>query len=587
MRNTSIFNLIWLFLFLPVIGLTQVRFTADTDARQVVLGSSFNVEFTLYDGEGSNFNPPNFQGFEILGGPNESRSVSIFNGQRSQSYGLSYVLQPKKIGKYTIGAATISVDGKILRTAPFQVEVLKGRNSTASTKQELEEELSKGIFIKAILNKEESKVGEQTILDYKLFTSKNIESYNVYSESEYPGFFVHEIRRFNSRQIQEVIDGVQYTTKLIKKVALFPQQSGAFNIDPLTINISIADGTSRQRSIFSVPKVTTFKIQTDSITIKVGPLPDPAPLSFTGAVGKFEMRTSINRNQLTTDDAIAIRMYISGDGDIKQVQPPTLEFPDKFKVYEPRLINESSYEDDGVLKGKKEFDYQVIPLEPGEYILTTAFTYYDSDSLKYITLTSDSFPITVKKGEIDRTQIIKNNETAQAKEDIRSIKTENNLSKNKSSFTGSGLFWTLFIFPFLLLGGVIIMRQIEAGKLNIDPAVLRRKKAVKVAQKRLAQSKTFMDSNNSKAFYDEVSRASFGYVCDKLNIPYSELTKENVNIKMQALDVSDSSIDKFMQIVKTCEMALFAGKDNATAMKETYENAIEVIAEIEGQIIQE
>ncbi|MFT5765603.1 MAG: hypothetical protein ACI8X3_003040, partial [Saprospiraceae bacterium] len=529
--------------------------------------------------------PPNFQGFDILSGPNQSSSFTLSNGKRSQSYGFSYILQPKKTGKYTIGPATIQVAGKTMSTAPFQVEVLKGRNSTASTKQELEQELGKGIFIKAFLNKDASKVGEQIIIDYKLFTSKNIESYNVYTESEYPGFFVYEIRRFNSRQVQEVIDGVQYTTKIIKKIALFPQQSGAFNIDPLSMKISIADGTTRQRSIFSVPKVTTFNIQTDPIEIKVNPLPDPVPSSFTGAVGKFGMRTNINRSQLTTDDAIAIRMYITGDGDIKQVQPPSLEFTDKFKVYEPRLIDESSFEEDGVLKGKKAFEYQVIPLEPGEYTLAPAFSYFDTDSLKFITLSSDSFPITVKKGEIDRTQIIRSGEAVEKPADIRFIKTTTKLSKNNGPFIGSGLFWALFIFPFLLLGGVIIIRQIEAGKGNIDATVLRRRKAVKVAQKRLSQSKSFMTSNDSKAFYDEVSRASFGYVCDKLNIPFSELTKENISTKMKLLEVSDSSIDKFMQIVKTCEMALFAGKDNAAAMKETYGNAIEVIAEIEGEIV--
>ena len=582
-------NIVYLLFLLPIIGLAQdpARFTAESDARQVVIGGSFSVEFTLFNGEGSNFTPPNFQGFDILSGPNESRRVSIVNGHRSQSYGLGYILQPKKIGKYTIGTATVQVDGKTLRTMPFQIEVLKGNNSSASTKQELDQELSEGIFIKAILNKEASKIGEQITIDYKLFTSRNIESYNVNSESEYPGFFVHEIRRFSGRQVQEVVDGVQYTTKVIKKVALFPQQSGTFNIDPLSMNISIAVGASRQRSIFSVPKVTTFQITTDPILIKVNPLPDPAPASFTGAVGKFDMRTIVNRNQLTTDDAITIRMRITGNGDIKQVQPPKLELSDKFKVYDPKLIDESSFEDNNELKGQKEFEYQVIPMETGNYELSTAFSYYDSDSSKYITLTSEIFPINVKKGEIDRTQIITNTETNSLKDDIRFIKTNTRLSKGNGSFIGSRFFWTLFSFPFLLLGGVLVIRQIEAGKNNIDASVLRRRKAVKVAQKRLAQSKSFMDSNDSKSFYDEVSRASFGYVCDKLNIPYSELTKENVNTKMQSLEVSTDSIDKFMQIVKTCEMALFAGKDNAAAMKETYEQAVEVIAEIEGQIVQE
>ena len=580
-------NISFLFLLLPLIGIAQseVRFEATSDARQVVLGGAFDVEFTVHNGNASSFNPPRFSDFDVISGPNESRRVFIDNGKRSQSYGLGYTLQPRKIGKFRVGSASVKINGKTYTTKPLQIEVLKGKNSSASTKRELDKELGEGIFVKAVLNKEESKIGEQIVIDYKLYTARNIESYNVNNESEYQGFFAHEVRRFNGRQMQEVIDGVQYTTKVIKRVAIFPQQAGIFDVDPFIMNISIAVGGTQRRSIFSVPKVSTFQIATEPIKLKVNSLPRPSPNSFTGAVGNFEMRTSINRNKLTTDDAITMRMFISGDGDIKQVQAPKLELSDNFEIYDPKVVEENSIEVNSKLRGTKAFEYLILPKNPGSDSLVAAFTYFNPDSLKYITLKSEKFPLEITKGELDRTQIIANIDDEKTKEDIRSIKTETSLSKNKSHFIGSGFFWTLFSFPFLLLGGIIIRQQIEASKGNISAAELKRRKAVKLAQKRLAQSKTFMDSGKSKDFYDEVSRASFGYVCDKLNIPYAELTKQNVHTKMQSLDVTDSSIDKFMQIVKTCEMALFAGKDNATAMNETYQHAIEVIAEIEAQIV--
>ncbi len=580
-------NLLLICCFCVISGVAQnsVRFEASSDARQVVLGGYFEVVFTLYNAEGKNFNPPDFNNFEVLTGPSESRSVSIINGRSSQSYGLSYNLQPKRIGKFTIGSASVRVDGKTLRTRPIQIEVLKGKNSSASTKEELDQELGEGVFVKAILNKEESKIGEQIVVDYKLYTSRNIESYSVSTESEYPGFFAHEVRRFHGRQIQEVIDGVQYTTKLIKKVALFPQQAGLFIIDPMVMNISVAVGSNRRRSIFSLPKVATFNIETELIEIKVSPLPEPVPPSFSGAVGKFNMRTSVNRNKLTTDDAITLRMYIDGNGDIKQVQPPKLDISDKFEMYDPKVINEENTESNAQLYGRKEFEYLIIPKEPGNYTLTANFSYYDPDSSAYITLNSESFSLTVAKGELNQTQILAQPEQTQKKEDIRYIKTDLSLSRG-SSFVGSGFFWILFAFPFLLLGGVIVMRQIEISRGNIDLSELKKKKAIKLAQKRLAQAKTFMDQQDSKSFYDEVSRASFGYVCDKLNIAFSELSKENVRSKLQSLSVAEESIERFMQIVKTCEMTLFAGKDNAAAMKETYGQALEVIAAIEGQVKQ-
>lgn len=581
------FYSICLLLALPfyVLAQDQVNFVASADARQVVLGGYFEVEFTLFDAEGENFNPPNLKkDFNIISGPGESRRISIVNGARSQSYGISYSLQPKEIGKFTIGAASIQVNGKTYRTKPISVEVVKGRNSAAATQEELNEELGDGVFIKAILNKEASKIGEQIILDYKLYTSRNIDSYNVSYESEYPGFFVHEVRRFNGRQIQEVIEGVQYTTKVIKRVALFPQQAGSFDIEPLQMNISIAVGGRERRSIFSVPKVSTFGIKTDSINIQVNSLPSPMPTSFTGAVGKFEMRTSINRNKLTTDDAITLRMYVNGNGDIKQVQAPKLALSDNFEVYDPKTLEENSFESGGQLNGKKVFEYLILPKNPGRDTITTAFTYYNSDSLKYITLRSESFPLWIQKGELDRTQVIANTNKKTQKRDIQGLQSDAKFYTCIDCFIGSRPFWVLLVLPFLVLGGVIVQRQIEISKGNIDRSELKRKLAVKVAQKRLAQADAFMTSGNSRSFYDEVSRASFGYVCDKLNIPYSELTKQNVSTKMQSLAVSEQSIDKFMQIVKTCEMALFAGKDNTAAMKETYQQAIEVIAEIEEQI---
>ena len=584
MWNTFKMLPLYLLIILPALMFGQeIRFEASSDARQVVLGGYFTVEFTLHNASGEDFVAPSFRDFEVLSGPNESRSVSLFNGKRTQSLGLSYTLQPKKIGKFNIGRASVKVDGQTLSTRPFSIEVVKGRNSTASTKEELDAELGEGIYIKAIPNKIISKIGEQIIIDYKLYTSRNIESYNLVSESEYPGFFVHEMRRFNSRQIQEVIDGIQYTTKLIKKVALFPQQAGIFNIEPIVMNISIAVGNSRSRSIFSMPKLNTFRVSTEPLELKVEPLKEE-PANFSGAVGKFEMRATVNRNQLTTDDAISMRMYITGNGDIKQVQAPQLGLSDKFEVYDPKVIEESSFESNNELSGKKVFEYLLLPKEPGDYTLRPTFSYFDTDSLKFVTLESESFPVTVKKGTIDRTQKITEATSNPVKEDIRFIKMAFSLDQDPASFIGSGLFWTLFVFPFLLFGGLIVLRQVEAGRANMDMAVLKRKKAVKVAQKKLAQAKKYMESGDSKAFYDEVSRASFGYVCDKLNIAFSELTKQNVKDKLSSLEVKDASIERFMDILKTCEMALFAGKDNAAAMQDTYKNAIDIIAEIEEQI---
>lgn len=564
---------------------SNVRFEVKTDARQIVLSGYFTATFTIHEAEGSDFKPPSFKDFNILSGPSTTTSMQIINGQRSSSRGYSYQLQPKKVGVFTIGPATIKANGRTLRTNPFKIEVVKGENSTATTRKDLDAELGTDVFIKAEVNTEEARIGEQIILDYKLFTTRNIESYNLISESEYDGFFAQDIRRFNGQVIKEVIEGKQFSTKVLKRVALFPQQAGKLTVDPMIMQLYInSESPNQRRSIFFLPKMTPIRVNTEALQINVKSLPSDAPPTFTGAVGKYNIRANINRTKLTTDDALLVRMDISGNGDIKQVQAPPLLISEDLEVYDPKVLEENSYESNGQYLVKKTFEYTVLPQKPGNYDFSVAFTYFDTDSLKYKTINTDTLQIVVSKGVLGNRRLPSTSESTIANENIRFIKMKTHLEKEGDQFFGSGLFWTFLIFPCLLLAGVVVQRQILSSRNNVDLIVLKRKRAKKVAQKRLALSKKFLDNNDSKAFYDEVSKASFGYICDKLNIPLADLTKDNVFEKLRLLNVSEESIALFMKTIQTCEMALFAGKDNASAMNETYDSAIDVIAKIEEEI---
>ncbi len=563
----------------------NVRFEATSDARQIVLSGYFSVTFTIHNAKGTDFQPPNFNDFTVLSGPSLSSSFRLYNGRRNESKGFSYQLQPKKVGKFTIQPASIKVNGKILRTNPLQIEVVKGKNSNATTRKALDEELGNEVFIKAEVNTAEARIGEQVLLDYKLYTTRNIESYNLMSESEYVGFFAQDVRRFNGRVVKEVVDGKQFSTKILKRVALFPQQAGKLSIDPMTMQLYInSESPNQRRSVFFLPKMTPVRVNTDELEINVKPLPPDMPLTFTGAVGKFSIRANINRTKLTTDDALLLRMEVNGNGDIKQIQAPPLQISENFEIYDPKVLEENSFENNGEYKMKKTFEYTVLPKEPGNYDISVAFSYFDTDSLKYITLNTDTLQIVVGKGVLGKRRTTQLAESSIPSEDIRFIKLDTNLKPKEDQFLGSGFFWTLFVLPVLLLLGVIVQKQILNSRSNVDISVLKRKRAKKIAQKRLSLSKKFLDNNDSKAFYDEVSKASFGYVCDKLNIPLADLTKDNVIEKLKLLQVSEENISLFMKVIQTCEMALFAGKDNADAMNETYHSTIDVIAKIEEEI---
>ena len=560
---------------------SQATFEAFLGAKQVTTNSYFEVSFTLENGDGSNFQPPSFRQFQILSGPSRSMSTTIINRKISKKITYSYTLQSNKVGKFTIGSATILVDGKQLKTKPVTVQVVKGRSASEIAKDQQ-------VFVVAVPSQDEVVVGEQLILDYKLFTTVGIESYNVILESDYQGFFASEIRRHDARTVRQAINGVTYATKILKRVALFPQKTGELVVDPLQIQIGISTEDPRSpSSFFSTRPLKRMNVQTEALKIKVNPLVGDPPRTFTGAVGKFLVSTAINRPTLTTDDAVSIKMIIKGNGDIKRVQPPEINFPDQFEVYDARVINESSQERRGMIEGEKTIEYLAVPKKAGTFQIQPEFTYYDTDSSKYVTMGRNIFSLTVRQGvnssgpEIPTTEA----ENPDAPRDIRYISDQLRVFEKEKHFLGSSLFWILSIFPFLILGGVLLYRQVQVQRSNIDPIALRRKQARKQALKRLKEAEQYLKKQDSRAFYDEISKAMLGYVSDKLRIPTSELTKQSIRQQLEVLKVSEPDVDSLMKVIQTAEMALFAGMDNTKDMDATYQNATEVLTKIEESVL--
>ncbi len=561
----------------------QVRFEAFCNAKQVVPGSFFEVKFTLKNANGTNFRAPDFKNFRVVAGPSTSMSTSIINGKVSKEMGYSYTLQPLKTGKFAIGSASIKVNGKMLKTTPLTIEVVKGKNTNVGKGQTGKGQAGGEAFVKLEPSSLSAKIGQQILLNYKLYTTVNIDSYNIVEEPAYTGFYAQAVKRFNSATLKEVVDGVQYTTKVLKRVALFPQQAGQLTIQSAQIQLGMLVDNPNARSFFFSRRVQPILVKTNPVEILVDALPPNAPETFTGAVGKYTLRAVMTPNRLTTDDVLTVKMIISGNGDVKRVQPPPLMLSDSFEVYDPKITEERTFENQGEMGGGKAVEYLAIPKVPGNYLVQPEFTYFDTDSLKYVTLKAGPFRARVKKGS-NKNMGGGIAETTSPIEDIRFIKLTANLQKEGAPFFGSTTFWVFTLLPFLLLCGVIAAKQIQTKRAGMDISLLKKRRAKKVAQKRLAMAKMHLQHGDSSAFYDEISRASLGYVCDKLDIPVAELTKENVRDKLQSLRVSSSNIEQFMKILESCEMALFAGMDNSDAVKETYEKSVAVIAGIEEEI---
>jgi BatD DUF11 like domain len=473
------------------------------------------------------------------------------------------------------------VAGKMMTTNTIKIEVLKGK-SGATSQADLQSNLEKEVFIRAVPNVEEAYIGQQILLDYKIYTALDIETYNLMAESEYDGFFMQEIRRVNGAISREVINGVEYSTKILKRVALFPQQAGAMTIEPMEMRLAVVrkEEANKRQGFFQRRNSVPLIVKSPPLKINVRPLPDGAPPTFTGAVGKYLLNVMASRNNITTDEAITLQMTLTGNGDLKQVQAPPILI-DKVEVYEPRVISEQTEEVDGHIVSEKVVEYLLLPQEAGRYNIAPVFTYFDTDSSKYVTLKASDNIFDVKKG-VKRKPVQSGVEADPlANADIKGLKAQANLSKKGSGFFGAIPYWVLLLLPIGIFGGVVAYRQKQLRESNVDQSLLRRQRAAQVATKQLATAAQFLENKDSRSFYNEVSRASLGYISNKLNMATADLSKHNIKEKLEELYVPSERITPFIDMLKTCEMALYSGMDNATSMKDTYDNAAGIIGGIE------
>ncbi len=569
-------SILFIFLFPSLLMIGQdVTFEATANAKQVILGNHFEVSFTLTNANGTNFRPPTFKGAKQVSGKNVSTNASAINGKWERSTTFSYYLKPTKEGKLTIGSALINIGNKVYKTKPITIDVLKGKEKKPGETER--------IFAQVELSTDNAVAGQQVVLDYKVYFTVDIDRYGIVEEPTFSGLFVSQITRFNSGLVKEVINGRQYTTKIIKRLAIYPQQSGQIQIDPVTIRVAVPinDGTQQNRNNpFSFIRPTqSYIIETEPVVLNVNSLPSPVPETFSGAVGNYSSAATLDKTTASTDDAITLSLVVAGDGDIKRVTAPELILSDSFEVYDPNTKDENQGERNGILYGKKTFEYLILPKVPGQYILEPQFSYFNPDSSKFVVQYPAKFPIRVVQGKNNTNVNVKPVEPKKPKEELRFIKTTAQ-TQSKSNFVGSFPFWGLIILPFLILGGGITYKYIQANKPPVDAIAEKSRLAQKLAKERLSVSEKFLKEGNNRSFYDEISKALLGYVSDKFNIPGSELSKHNVQSQLEKSGANTEHISRFMSIIKTSEKAVFAGGTDSDANK-VYQDAINVITDIE------
>jgi uncharacterized membrane protein len=583
----------------------DVEFSASAPA-EVALGERFRLTYQV-NTRPSQFTAPDFDGFRVLSGPNQSSSTSmqIINNRTTvtESFTYSYVLEATQEGSFRIGPASINADGDTHTSNPLNIKVVERKtNSTAPAQSSASQPNSasaKDLFIRATPSTSSPYQGQQVIITYTIYTRVPINQYSIDGLPSFRGFWSENITPDGQPETRtQVIDGTTYRLADIYKVAVFPQRSGELKIDPLDVEAIVSLPGQRRQSLldeffggspFDQRRTVRQNVVSNPLTLNVKPLPvQNKPAAFSGMVGTdFKVEASVNMNELNTNDAANLKLSISGRGNMRLLEQPKINFPANLEVFDPNVTDNIRNTLSGII-GSREYDYVMIPRTGGEFTIPSwSFIYFDPQTEKYITQQTPEFVLQVS-GESSLSGT--GNEGASQESirtlgtDIRYIRTDNvALIPSGSMFYLSNIFWILLALPVLLFIFFIVYWRNHI-KLQSNTQLLRNKKAEKLARKRLKTAKVFLDKKRENEFYDEIFKALWGYLSDKLSIPVSILNKENVEGAFKASKVAPELSDSFISMLNDCEFARFAPGEKEDRMAEIYHKALNTIVTIEKEL---
>lgn len=607
---------ILIFIMLSVSGLAdEISFRASAPST-VEAGGKFRVQFILNTQNVSGFNAPDFKGFEVIYGPATSSqsSFQMINGRTSQSSNIiyTYVLLTANPGTYTIGSASVQVDGKTVKSQPVQVKVLpsagggstnaRGNNNdnyheerlNSSSTSSSQSDSGKDLFMTATASRTKVHEQEAILLTYKIYTLLDL----TQLDGKLPtldGFQIQEIPLPRTKEFElEHYNGRNYRTVVWSQYLLFPQKSGKLTIPSITYEGVVV---TRNRHIDPIEAFFNGQsgyveekrsIVTPSLTIDVASL-DNKPAGFSGAVGKFSIASDISTEEVDANDAVTLKISVKGCGNMKLIATPQVEFPKDFETYDAK-VNDSFQLTRAGLEGTKEFEYLVVPRHAGTYeIPSVKFIYFDTDSRTYKTLTTDAYTLKVNKAKGSSGQNVSNytgqqQDVQQLNQDIRFIKKgEVEYHQLGSTFFGTWKYWASYILPLLLFVIIVLLGR-QRMKANANVALSRGRKANKVALKRMKAAKSLLDAHDVGKFYDEVLRALWGYVGDKFNMSQETLNKENIEQSLASRQVPVEYVQQFIKVLNDCEYARYAPGDPNANMENVYNSAIDAISKMEDNL---
>ena len=596
----------------------EVVFKANAP-KQVIVGRPFQLSYTVNQ-RSRDLRAPEFTDFDVLSGPytSTSSSTSFVNGKRSSSFEqtYTYTLMATKEGTFTIGPATVKVDGENIQSNGVRIQVLPAdqpqqmqqptqntpntRNTQNNQSASSQAASSENLFVRTIASKTRVHEQEALMITYKLYFA-NVDVAQLTNNTKLPeftGFLKQDLEQGEIQTELEHYNGRNYQTAVLYRTILYPQHSGDIKIDPANFEAVLrVQVQQRARSIFddffgSYTNVTKM-LTAPGVTIHVSPLPAGKPAGFSGGVGHFTLTPSISQTELQANEAVTIKLDISGSGNMKLLKTPAIDWPEGFEPYDPKVTNNFKTTTSGV-SGTKSIEYLAIPRSAGEYTIPAVnFSYFDIDSKAYKTLSTPEYTIRVKRGAgesssvSDQPSVVSYTQKEDIKQlgsDIRYIDTKApKITNQKSKITNYNLIWLWYIIPLIIAIVLLIVlrKQIQEAS---DLTRMKYKRANKVAQKRLKAAAAALKANDKEAFYAAIERAAWTYLSDRLSIPTADLNKENIASILRQKGVSEALIKEVMDVLSTAEFARYAPTTDH-AMNDLYTATTNLINNLEDQKI--
>ena len=572
------------FLLCSILNLAQVKFETEVSKNKLGLNENLRVDFKMNQ-DGDNFTPPSFNGFNIVGGPNQSVSNSWINGNRTFTKTYSYFLSPIKRGRFTIGQASIEIDGDIYKTSPVNIQVTEAVDSSASPNSS-ESLVEDDIQLIVELSKRNPYLNEPISVVYKLFFSPEINVRNLgeVDSPEFKNFWSQKIDVPRLEIKRSSLNGKSYNYVTWKKTLLYPQKEGKLDINPMTLDVSIDLPTNR-RDFFGniIYTQTSSKVSSKKQIVDVKPLPsNNKPEDFLGAVGNFQIAINSNKSQLKATESFQLELKVSGTGNLKLFSIPELIVPSSLEKYEPEYSENVKIGLSG-MNGNIINTYTIVPQFQGKYpIPTVKFSFFNPSTKKYVTIYTEEKIVDVFDGPIVSNN--NNNNPVNFDNEIPSSSLQFNFIELSSDFEDIShkgfeigkLIYYIILFPFLLVIILVIYLKFQTNSASDYEKKLQESR--KLAKKFLEVAKN--DMNDSELFYISLEKAMFNFLKYRFDFQTSQFSKENIKHKLLKKNIPKDSVESLIEILKSCEYARYT-PSNPKELKADYDKAVEIISKIE------